>query len=123
MRVQGKFIENARLNVVFFFKVHLGNALMQHTRVSVLPQADCQSQLGASRLGYTDSLVCGVTQQDACEVDVGSALACADRSGRYSLKGVYSTETGCGEQNQVVAYTRTDLQWINDFLRNSARQY
>lgn len=94
---------------------------MQHTRVSVLPQSDCQSRLDASRLGYKNSLVCGVTQQDACQVDVGSALACADRSGRYSLKGVYSSETGCNEPNQVVAYTKTDLQWINDFLRNSAR--
>lgn len=94
---------------------------MQHTSVSVLPQADCKSKIEASQLGYTNSLVCGVTQYDACEVDVGSALACADRSGRYTLKGVYSTETGCNVQNQVVAYTRTDLQWVRSILRNSAR--
>lgn len=96
---------------------------MQHTAVSVLPQSDCQSQLQGSRLSYTDSLVCGVTQQDACEVDIGSALACADRSGRYTLKGVYSSETGCNQPNQIVAYTRTDVQWIRDVLRSTARPY
>lgn len=96
---------------------------MQHTSVSPLPQSDCQSKLEASRLGYTNSLICGVTQQDACEVDVGSALACADRSGRYTLKGVYSSETGCGEPNQVVAYTKTDLQWVRDILRSATPTY
>lgn len=106
-----------------FILVHLGNALMQHTAVSVLSQNDCQSQLQGSRLGFTDSLVCGVTQQDACEVDIGSALACADNSGRYHLKGVYSSETGCKEANQVVAYTQTDVQWIRDVLRNTARPF
>lgn len=94
---------------------------MQHTRVSVLPQADCQAQLESSRLGYTNSLICGATQEDACEVDVGSALACANSSGRFTLKGVYSSETGCKEPNQVVAYTRTDLQWVRDTLRNPSR--
>lgn len=103
------------------FVVHLGNALMQHTPVSVLPQDDCQSKLQSSNLGYRDSLICGVTQQDACQVDVGSALACADRSGRYTLKGVYSTESGCNVSNQVVAYTRTDLQWVRTILQNPAR--
>lgn len=96
---------------------------MQHTPVSVLPEADCQSKLEASRLGNIKSLYCGVTQQDACEVDSGSALACADRSGRYVLKGVYSAETGCREPNQVVAYTRTDLQWIRNTLRNTQSAY
>lgn len=103
--------------------VHLGNALMQHTPVSVLAENDCHSRLQGSRLSYTDSFVCGVTQQNACEVDIGSALACADSSGRYTLKGVYSSETACNDPNQVVAYTRTDVQWIRDVLRNTARPY
>ncbi|CRK90423.1 CLUMA_CG004152, isoform A [Clunio marinus] len=102
-------------------KIHLGNALMQHTQVSVLPQDECQSRLESSQLEFKSSLVCGVTQQDACQVDPGSALACADSSGRYHLKGVYSTETGCNNPNQVVAYTRTDLQWVREILRNPAR--
>lgn len=93
---------------------------MKQTPISVLPEADCQSKLQASRLGFSESLICGVAQQDACQVDVGSALACTDRSGRYRLKGVYSTETGCNEPNQVVAYTRTDLQWIRSVLRSGA---
>lgn len=96
---------------------------MQHTAVQALSQNDCQSKLSASRLGFTNSLICGVTQQDACEVDVGSALACTDRSGRYTLKGVYSSETSCGEPDQVVAYTKVDLQWIRDILRSARPQY
>lgn len=93
---------------------------MQHVNVSVLPQADCQSRLEQTKLGQSNSVVCGVTQYDACQVDNGSALACADRSGRYLLKGVYSTETDCENPNQIVAFTRTDLPWIREVLRNPA---
>ena len=84
----------------------------------MLPQADCQAKLQASSLGYYDSLICGISQADSCQVDVGSALACADRSGRYSLKGVYSAETDCNSPNQVVAFTHTDLQWIREAKQN-----
>ncbi|XP_070506549.1 inactive serine protease scarface-like isoform X2 [Chironomus tepperi] len=99
-------------------KVHLGNALMQHVQVSVLPQADCQAQLQSTKLGYSNSVLCGVTQYDACQVDNGSALACTDGSGSYVLKGIYSTETACENPNQIVAFTRTDLQWITSVIRN-----
>jgi len=91
---------------------------MQHVKVSVLPQADCQSRLQSTKLGYTNSVLCGVTQYDACQVDNGSALACADSSGHYVLKGIYSTETACENPNQIVAFTKTDLQWITGVLRN-----
>lgn len=93
---------------------------MQHTSVSVLPQADCKARLASTNLEYTNSVICGVTQYDACQVDSGSALACADRSGRYVLKGVYSQETDCENPNQIVAFTRADLQWIQSVLRNPA---
>lgn len=91
---------------------------MQHVNVSVLPQSDCQSRLQSTKLGYSDSVYCGVTQYDACQVDNGSALACADRSGQYVLKGVYSTESDCENPNQIVAFTRMDLQWIKEVFRN-----
>ncbi|CAO1376414.1 unnamed protein product [Diamesa serratosioi] len=99
-------------------KVHIQNSLMHSIPISVLPQADCQAKLQASSLGYYDSLICGISQSDSCQVDVGSALACADRSGRYSLKGVYSAETDCNSPNQVVAFTHTDLQWIREAKQN-----
>lgn len=121
LKVKEKKINLLSVMLMNLFLVHLGNALMQHTPVSVLPQDDCQSKLQSSNLGYRDSLICGVTQQDACQVDVGSALACVDLSGRYTLKGVYSTESGCNVSNQVVAYTRTDLQWVRTILQNPAR--
>lgn len=90
---------------------------MQHVSVSILPQTDCKARL-ESKLGQSNSVVCGVTQYDSCQVDNGSALACTDRSGRYVLKGVYSTETDCENPNQIVAFTRADLQWIREVLRN-----
>lgn len=93
---------------------------MQHVKVSLLPQSDCQSRLASTTLGQSSSVVCGVTQYDACQVDNGSALACADRWGRYVLRGVYSAETDCENPNQIVAFTRTDLQWIREVLRNPA---
>lgn len=91
---------------------------MHSVPISVLPQADCQSKLQASRIGYSSSLLCGISQADSCQVDIGSALACADRSGRYSLKGVYATETECNSPNQVVAFTRADIQWIKSVKQN-----
>lgn len=94
---------------------------MQQTPVSILPQNECQARLQSSQIDFTNSLICGVAQQDACQVDPGSALACKDASGRYSLKGVYSTETSCNNPNQVIAYTRTDLQWVRTYLRNSPK--
>jgi hypothetical protein len=96
---------------------------MQHTAVSPLSQGECQSRLSTSQLGYTSSTVCGVTQQDACQVDPGSALACADASGRYFFKGVLSDDTGCEQSNQVAAYTKADLQWIKNLLANSRPRY
>lgn len=96
---------------------------MQHTAVSPLSQGECQSRLSASQLGYTNSVVCGVTQQDVCQVDPGSALACADASGRYVFKGVLSADTGCNQPNQVAAYNRADLQWIKNQLSNSRPRY
>lgn len=90
---------------------------MQQTAVSALQQSDCKQRITtSSRLSYTDSLICGITQYDSCEVDVGSALACVDRSGRYTLKGVYSSETECNNPNQVVAFTRADNKWIRKHI-------
>jgi hypothetical protein len=106
-----------------FVAVHLGNALMQHTPVSILNEDECRIRLDGSNIGYKNSDTCGTSQQNACEVDNGSALACANRSGRYNLKGVYSTETSCTESNQVIAFTKIDLQWIRSFLSSSTRTY
>jgi hypothetical protein len=96
---------------------------MQQVSISPLTQSECQAQLTNSRLGYSDSTICGVPELDSCQVDVGSALACPDRNGRYFLKGVYSSETGCSSQNQIVAFTKPDLQWIKELKDKYRPQY
>ena len=107
---------------ISFFTVHIQNALMHSVPVSVLPPNQCQSSLANSRLTFSDSTICGIPRADSCEADVGSALACPDKTGRYVMKGVYSGETGCGTQDQVTAFTKIDAQWVRDSKRNPNAQ-
>lgn len=65
-------------------------------------------------------MICGQTEQDVCEVDPGSALACADASGRYVFKGVLSADTGC---NALAVYNRADVAWMKSFLASARPRY
>lgn len=97
--------------------VHIQNALMQQMSISLLSEAESQSQL--QRNGFApESHICGRPSGDACEVDVGSALACADTSGTYYLKGVYSADNGCNRPDQIVSFSNIDVQWIKQALKN-----
>lgn len=69
---------------------------------------ECQSSLGSFN---SNSAVCGSAQGNPCDVDNGSALACTRGNGRYLLKGIYSTESGCGP-NQVMKFTKMDVNFI-----------
>uniref|UniRef100_A0A182SK09 Peptidase S1 domain-containing protein n=1 Tax=Anopheles maculatus TaxID=74869 RepID=A0A182SK09_9DIPT len=98
-------------------KIHIQNALMQQMSISLLSEAESQSQL--QRNGFApESHICGRPSGDACEVDVGSALACADTSGAYYLKGVYSADNGCNRPDQIVSFSNIDVQWIKQALKN-----
>ncbi|XP_058062365.1 inactive serine protease scarface isoform X2 [Anopheles bellator] len=101
-------------------RIHISNALMQQTPISLLSEAESQSQLQAN--GFTpESHIAGRPTGDACEVDVGSALACADTSGTYYLKGVYSSENGCNRPDQIVSFSNIDVQWIKQALKNPSQ--
>ncbi|XP_053692094.1 mucin-5AC [Sabethes cyaneus] len=98
-------------------RIHIGNALMHYMPISLLSESESQRQLSAN--GFTpESHICGRPTADACEVDIGSALACADTSGTYYLKGIYSADNGCGRPDQVVSFTNIDVQWIRQALKN-----
>ncbi|XP_058450714.1 inactive serine protease scarface isoform X3 [Malaya genurostris] len=98
-------------------RIHIGNALMHYMPISLLSESESQRQLQAN--GFTpESHLCGRPVADACEVDIGSALACADTSGTYYLKGVYSQDNGCGRPDQIVSFTNIDVQWIKQALKN-----
>ncbi|XP_021702173.1 mucin-5AC isoform X2 [Aedes aegypti] len=98
-------------------KVHIGNALMRQMPISLLSEAESQRELQNN--GFTpESHICGRPAADACDVDIGSALACADTSGTYYLKGVYSSDNGCGRPDQIVSFSNIDVQWIRQALKN-----
>lgn len=55
-------------------------------------------------------------------MDYGSALACADSSGRYTLSGVFAWDTGCKDPAQIGGYVAPDVEWINQVLTTPVRQ-
>lgn len=75
---------------------------MHVTSVKTVSRSDCNAD---------DSGVCVATKHDACEFDVGSALACGNGN-NLQLKGIYTLENGCGE-GQVVRFTKPDIAWVN----------
>lgn len=98
-------------------RVHIGNALMRQMPISLLSESESQRQAQAN--GFTaESHICGRPAADACDVDIGSALACADTSGTYYLKGVYSSDNGCGRPDQIASFSTIDVQWIKQALKN-----
>ncbi|GAB0095130.1 Inactive serine protease scarface [Sergentomyia squamirostris] len=102
-------------------RINIQNALMHSIPVTVLPDADCQAAL--SGYGFNSQTgVCARPQADACETDVGSALACRNGKGSYVLRGVYSTETECASSNQLVTFARVDTQWLRQALSSPVPQ-
>lgn len=73
-----------------------------------MTSGECQASLGSFN---PNSAVCGRAQGNPCDVDNGSALACTRGNGRYLLKGIYSTESGCGP-SQVMKFTKMDVNFI-----------
>ncbi|XP_017057300.1 inactive serine protease scarface isoform X2 [Drosophila ficusphila] len=82
--------------------IHEEGALMHVTDTSALSRNDC---------GADDSSVCSATKFDACQFDVGSALACGSGS-NVRLKGIFAGESSCGD-GQTVRFAKPDIKWIN----------
>ncbi|KAL7736290.1 hypothetical protein ACLKA6_002959 [Drosophila palustris] len=90
--------------------IHEEGAIMHVTDTSTQARSDC----GADNTG-----VCSATKFDACEFDVGSALACGTGS-NVKLKGIYSAESNCGE-NQSVRFSKPDIKWINQAFADRSK--
>ncbi|XP_017003304.1 inactive serine protease scarface isoform X1 [Drosophila takahashii] len=82
--------------------IHEEGALMHVTDTSVLVRSEC---------GADTSSVCSATKFDACQFDVGSALACGSGS-NVRLKGIFAGENSCGD-GQAVRFAKPDIKWIN----------
>lgn len=93
---------------------HIAGSLPHSLAINPLNSDECQSSLGSFN---PNSAVCGRAQGNPCDVDNGSALACTRGNGRYLLKGIFSTESGCGP-NQVMKFTKMDV----DFIKNGSSQ-
>lgn len=86
---------------------------MHQIPISPISQQECSQSLPGFNPGAS---VCGRPQVDACQADVGSALACQNGNGNYLLKGVYSAENLCDSPNQVVTFAKMDVKWIKDTM-------
>lgn len=81
-------------------------------QISQLNDGECHASLAANGFNPSTAL-CGKPQYDACDVDVGSALVCTRGDGRYLMKGLYSTETGCGASpSQLITFAKMDVPWL-----------
>lgn len=93
---------------------------MHYTDVFMMPQETCSDYLQSYGFNSQSSL-CGHTRIDACQIDPGSALACQRPSGDFVLRGVYSTETACNTESQLVTFTKVDTQWIKSTMNGGGR--
>nr|XP_016926051.1 inactive serine protease scarface [Drosophila suzukii] len=85
-------------------------ALLIHEEGALMHVTDT-SALGRSECGADSSSVCSATKFDACQFDVGSALACGSGS-NIRLKGIFAGENSCGD-GQTVRFAKPDIKWIN----------
>ncbi|XP_050310939.1 nascent polypeptide-associated complex subunit alpha, muscle-specific form-like isoform X3 [Anthonomus grandis grandis] len=101
-------------------QLHAKNALMHKIDVNVMEVAQCQQVLNEHFTNmvpnYNTNTLCGFSNTDQCKVDYGSAMACADESGRYTLSGIYTWDTGCKQQGQIGGYVAPDVDWIDNVL-------
>ncbi|KAH8320309.1 hypothetical protein KR074_003078, partial [Drosophila pseudoananassae] len=85
-------------------------ALSIHEEGAIMHVTDTTAQ-GRSDCGADASSVCSATKFDACQFDVGSALACGSGS-NVRLKGIFAGESSCGD-GQTVRFAKPDIKWIN----------
>lgn len=95
---------------------------MKQVPMQVLNQNECSSALSGYGYNPQSSVCCRPRGGDACQADVGSALACRTNNGNYVLRGVYSTETECASSNQVVTFAKMDANWVRQSIRNPQPQ-
>ncbi|KAJ8921243.1 hypothetical protein NQ315_013715 [Exocentrus adspersus] len=108
-------------------QLHAKGAIMHHTNVNVMDSRECQQTLeqnfpGFVQDNYGSSTFCGKADIDHCKVDYGSALACADSQGHYTLAGIYTWDTGCKSENQIGGYIAPDVNWIESTLAKSIKE-
>ncbi|EDW68187.1 phenoloxidase-activating factor 2 [Drosophila virilis] len=99
-------------------------AIMRQVDVPLIPNANCQTALQATRLGASfvlspTSFICagGEAGKDACTGDGGSPLVCTS-NGVWYVVGLVAWGIGCGQANVPGVYVNvgTYLPWIQTTL-------
>ena len=90
---------------------------MHSIGINPLAQSECQAIVDGHN---SDVAFCGRPQADACQLDPGSALACENGDGIYTLKGIYSAETECAAPSMVVIFTIMDVPWIKNTIASAS---
>lgn len=96
---------------IFFVSIvtdHVANQVTKSVEIEALPPNECSSVIGNFNAA---TAVCGRANNNICDADAGSALACTRGDGKYLLKGIYSSESGCGP-NQYATFTKMDVQFL-----------
>nr|XP_023020675.1 mediator of DNA damage checkpoint protein 1-like [Leptinotarsa decemlineata] len=107
-------------------QLHAKGAIMHHIDVKIMDPQQCQQTLSErfqdSVQHYSSNTLCGYSDIDQCKVDYGSALACANDQGQYSLSGIFSWDTGCKQEGQIGGYVAPDVEWIQRTLTKSLKE-
>lgn len=84
---------------------HYAGAIMHMIDVDLLSHDVCQNRVldAESNINIAQNVICGKARNDnnMCQADIGSPLACYDGNGAYHIAGIYSQDTGCLPTNQV----------------------
>ena len=101
-------------------QAHYSGAIMHMVDVDLLSHDVCQNRvLGAeSHINIAHNVICGKAHNDnnMCQADIGSPLACYDGNGAYHIAGIYSQDTGCLPTNQVATFSPIDVAWVKQIM-------
>ncbi|KAM4636696.1 urokinase-type plasminogen activator-like [Discoglossus pictus] len=104
-------------------KEHYNNFLysstLKTTKVQLVPQSQCQSDLYYGKL-VNNNMLCAADPEwkvDACKGDSGGPLTC-EHNGQMMLYGIVSWGEECAKENKPGVYTRVTnyLPWINAIM-------
>lgn len=101
-------------------QAHYAGAIMHMVDVDLLSHDVCQHRVfGAeSEIDIAHNIICGKARNDnnMCQADIGSPLACYDGTGAYHIAGIYSQDTGCLPTNQVATFSPIDVSWVKQIM-------
>ncbi|KAF5283999.1 hypothetical protein FQR65_LT13633 [Abscondita terminalis] len=105
-------------------QVHLRGAIMKSVDVNLLSPNHCEERLSKYNIKphQYQPVYCGKSNNDQCDVDYGSALACTNGDGQYTLAGIFGWDTGCNDPEQIGGYIPLDVDWIESMSSKSLNE-